>query len=323
MIQTRQRCGVGAAHGKLILMGEHSVVYGMPAIALPFPLLKAEATVEENAGQILFYSDYYEGPLDGVPKKLRGIAICIYETLKQLNKPAYGLVIRLQSNIPIGRGLGSSAAIAMAIVRGIFAFYREKLRPKVLMSLVHAAETYAHGTPSGIDMAAAFSQFPIWFQKGETQSLSLGGTLFLVVADTGHFADTRGAVLSVKDKVSSEPEKLERTLSQLRTITYEAREALYDGDMKLVGDLFNFAQSGLVELGVSNKDINRLVDAARRAGALGAKLTGAGRGGCILALADNLANAKNIARTLMQAGASNTWHFTVEESNKMETEIRK
>lgn len=312
MIQTAQKYAIGNAHGKLILVGEHSVVYGMPAIALPFPLLEVASAVEGSYEQIMFISEYYEGPLSGIPKKLQGIATCIYETLEYLNQPAKGLLIRLHSSIPIGRGLGSSAAIAIAIVKSLFAYYGQKAKPKELMSLVHTAEKFAHGNPSGIDMAAAFSQFPIWFQKGKTESLQIGGPLFLVVADTGNFSDTYGAVSSVRDKVLAEPEMTQKALNMLGAITLEAREALYDGDMKLLGELFNSAQSGLIDLGVSNGDINRLIDVARKAGALGAKLTGAGRGGCIIALAHNLANAKAIAKSLMKAGALNTWYFSVE-----------
>lgn len=312
MNQITQRVAIGSAHSKLILIGEHSVVYGMPAIALPFPILEVVSTVEEISDQITLLCDYYSGPLERVPHKLRGIASCVAETLHILNKPEKGLLIRLHSSIPIGRGLGSSAAIAIAIVKSLFAFYRQNLDPKVLMSLVHKAETFAHGTPSGIDMAAALSDFPIWFEKGKKlRNLQLGGPLFLIVADTGHFGDTRAAVLSVRDKFRTHPEKTQKSVDQLGVITLEARAALSDGNLAGLGRLFDLAQAELVDLGVSDDSINRLVDTAKKAGALGAKLTGGGRGGCVLALADNLAHAKRISTTLMKAGASNTWYFSL------------
>ncbi|NHC38968.1 mevalonate kinase [Bacillus sp. MM2020_1] len=313
MNQITQRPAIGSAHSKLILLGEHSVVYGMPAIALPFPLLEVVSTVEKISDQITLICDYYRGPLGQVPHKLRGIASCISETLHILNQPEKGLLIRLHSSIPIGRGLGSSAAIAIAIVKSLFAFHRQSLEPKVLMSLVHKAETFAHGTPSGIDMAAALSDFPIWFQKGKKiRNLQLGGPLFLIVADTGHFGDTRAAVLSVRDKFRAYPESTQKSVNQLGVITLEARAALSAGNLAWLGSLFDQAQAELVDLGVSDDTINRLVDTAKKAGSLGAKLTGGGRGGCVLALAKNLAHAKRIANTLIKAGASNTWYFRLD-----------
>ncbi|MBO0961400.1 mevalonate kinase [Neobacillus sp. MM2021_6] len=310
MRQLMQKVAVGSAHGKLILVGEHSVVYGMPAIALPFPVLEATATVEENFEGIFLASDYYDGPLKGVPKKFWGIAACVEETLKLLNKHNQGLLIRLHSSIPIGRGLGSSAAIAIAIVKSLFAFYGKKAQPDEVMPLVHIAETFAHGNPSGLDMVTAFSEYPIWFQKGKKiESLQMGGPLFLVVADTGHFGDTRGAVLSIKAKHAANPERTQKSLNQLGTVTLEARRAISKGDLRLLGQLFDLAQSELTDLGVSNEKINRLVEAARKAGALGAKLTGGGRGGCIVALAQTATHAQVIAKALMKAGACNTWSF--------------
>lgn len=313
MIQSAEKCAIGRAHGKLILVGEHSVVYGMPAIAIPFPLLEVVATVEEITEQLTISCDYYTGSLAQIPKKMLGIASCINETLKNLNKPQNGLLIRVHSAIPIGRGLGSSAAIAIAIVKSLFAFYGKRAQPKELMSLVHIAETFAHGNPSGIDMIAASSEFPLWFQKEKKiESLQINRPLFLVVADTGRFGDTHKAVRSVNDAYIVNPEKIQKSLNQLGTITFEARAALLVGNMNRLGKLIDFAQDELMAIGVSDEGINRLVDAARKAGALGAKLTGGGRGGCILALAQNLVHAKAIANTLMKEGAYNTWYFKLE-----------
>jgi mevalonate kinase len=313
MNQLAERIAIGSAHGKLILVGEHAVVYGKPAIALPFPLLEVVATVEKISDQITISCDYFVGPIVHLPKKMQGIASCINETLKILNKPQYGLFIRIHSSIPIGRGLGSSAAIAMAIVKSIYSFFGKKVEQRILLSLVHMAETVAHGNPSGIDMAAAFSDFPIWFQKEKKpESLQVGEPLFLVVADTGRFGDTHKAVASVKDAYTAYPEKTRKSINHLGEITVEVRKCLSNGDMKMLGNLIDFAQTELVALGVSDEGINRLINVARKAGALGAKLTGGGRGGCILALAKSKSHAQNIASTLQNKGATNTWNFVLD-----------
>ncbi|MCC3357145.1 mevalonate kinase [Bacillus sp. REN16] len=310
MIQLSQKTATGSAHGKLILTGEHAVVYGMPAIALPFPLVKAVSTVEEIADESVISCEYYDGPLNQVPEKLRGIAACIKEALKVLHKPQKGLWIRLNTSIPIGRGLGSSAAIAMAVVKSLYSFYGAALSQKDLMTLVHIAESYAHGNPSGIDTAAVSSDFPIWFQRGKRlKQLQLARPLFMVIADTGRIGDTHSAVSIVRKNYKYKPESTKKSLKQLGYISLETKNALVNGNVNSLGSLMNRAHTELSELGVSDNGIDKLVHAARKEGALGAKLTGGGRGGCMMALAHNLTQSKEIANALMKAGARNAWYF--------------
>ncbi|MBO1911581.1 mevalonate kinase, partial [Microvirga sp. 3-52] len=188
MVAIPRKTAVGTAHSKLILIGEHAVVYGKPAIALPFPAIEARATIEElnNYKTILFESPYYSGHYDEIPDRMEGISVCITETLKYLKQKPEGLRISLESTIPLGRGLGSSAAIAISIVRGLFNYYRQALHDEKLTELVHLAETYAHGNPSGIDAAASSNDHPIWFERGNPiTSLEIGYSFYLVVADTG------------------------------------------------------------------------------------------------------------------------------------------
>ena len=320
MIQLPQKIAIGSAHGKLILTGEHAAVYGMPAIAIPFPLVKAVSTVEKIPDELMISCEYYDGSLDQVPDKLRGIRACIYETLKVLNKPQKGLWIRLNTSIPIGRGLGSSAAIAIAVVKSLFSFYGQTLSHKVLMSLVHIAETFAHGNPSGIDMEAASSHFPIWFQKGErVKPLQIGRTLFIVVADTGRIGDTRRAVSIVKENYQLKPVMTKKSIRQLGSISLEAKKALITGNVDVLGRLIDLAHTELSQLGVSDKGIDKLVDVARKEGALGAKLTGGGKGGCMIALAQNLSQAKEMANALMKEGARNAWYFKLKRDKNFFT----
>jgi mevalonate kinase len=258
--------------------------------------------------------EYFDGYLEQVPEKLQGIAACIYETLKLLNKPQKGLWIRLNTTIPIGRGLGSSAAIAVAVVRSLFSFFEQKLSQKNLMNLVHIAETFAHGNPSGIDMAAASNDFQIWFQKGKNNiPLQIARPLHLVVADTGRIGDTHRAVSVVREKYKVQPEFTKESIRQLGMISLESKEALLTGNTKLLGSLLDEAHCELSNLGVSDIGMDKLVVAARKEGALGAKLTGGGKGGCMIALAHNLPKSKEIANALMKAGARNAWHFKLKK----------
>lgn len=308
------KVAVSDAHSKLILVGEHAVVYGKPAIAIPFPL-KASVSIEECHGELLVESGFYSGSIEKVPDKMSGISQCIKETLYLLNKNLEGLCIRICSEIPLGRGLGSSAAIATAVVRSLFSFYGQRPKEEELFYLVQIAETHAHGKPSGIDMNAVASEYPLWFMKGkETEYLIESKPLYIVVADTGRIGDTRTAVDNVRMKYFNEPEKVERSLKEIERIVKSARSALLEGNIKLIGQLLNENQQELMSLGVSDDILDSLIDTARSSGALGAKLTGGGLGGCMLALAGGMEQAEYISKRLMTAGAVKSWYFSTDKN---------
>lgn len=315
MLYKLKKKAIGTSHSKIILIGEHAVVYGKPAIALPFPTLNVTTIIEETGEPVHVKTPFYTGPLHKVPEKMKGIVVCMKEAVKELGEKLTGFSVKIHSNIPLGRGLGSSAAIAISIVRALFRYFGKELPRETLMRLVHIAETYAHGNPSGIDMEAASSTNPIWFQKGkETETVKLGATFYLIVADTGQIGDTKAAVESIRNKYEEDPEKTESSLRLLEEYTYQVRDALLSGDIPLVGSLLNLAQEELAKLGVSNETIEHLVREARIAGAYGAKLTGGGRGGCIIALTDTLQKAKELSQILLQKGAHNTWYVRVSEN---------
>lgn len=314
-----EKSAIGEAYSKLILVGEHAVVYGKPAIAVPFPL-KAKAIVYRTEGPITLESSVYTGEITSLPDKMKGISACIKETLQYLNNTSDGLLIKIDSAIPLGRGLGSSAAVAIAIVRALASFYKKELKHKELLSLVHVAETYAHGNPSGIDMAAELSESPIWFQKGqETSALNMRENLYIVVGDTGRAGDTRTAVEKVRKNYDLEPMKVKKSLETIENIAIEAKEALVKGDIYLLGNLINRNQKELMSLGVSDEELNKLIEAANKAGALGAKLTGGGLGGCMIALAPDLTRGKIISEELVKAGATQSWCFSTSEDILYET----
>ena len=317
MVAIPRKTAVGTAHSKLILIGEHAVVYGKPAIALPFPVIEARAIIEavQDTNTILFESPYYNGSYREMPSNMKGITICIDETLACLGEKPKGLRIQMSSTIPLGRGLGSSAAIAIAIVRGLYQFFGQALNNEKLKELVHISETYAHGNPSGIDAAASANDYPIWFQHGsEITTLQIGGPFYLVVADTGRIGNTFGAVKSIKDMYARDPLTTEKSIALIEENTVQAKKAIIHGDLHLLGETLDAAQRELTTLGVSDEQIDHLVNVARRAGALGAKLTGGGRGGCILTLAKDHEHVKELEEALLAAGADQTWSFQVGEN---------
>ena len=312
---------IGEAHGKLILVGEHAVVYGQPAIAIPFPL-KIRAQVRKSIGEITISSLLYTGKMEGIPSEMNGISECIKNAFMHLNKPLKDLHITVRSEIPLGRGLGSSAAVATAIVRGIFLYFNMTPTKEELFSFVEISEAHAHGKPSGIDMMAVASNSPIYFKRQEGAcSFIAPKPFYMVVADSGVIGDTRRAVEKVKKNHFADSDSIDTVVNRIGEITDKAREAIVRGELRNLGTLLNKNHDELKKLGVSNETIDRMVDTAMRAGAIGAKLTGGGMGGCIVALADTMADAEYISKALLKEGASKAWYFSTEEEEIYESHL--
>jgi len=339
--ETRNRIR-SEAHSKLILTGEHSVVYGYPAIAVPFPL-KVYIDIWGGLGEPRVISSIYTGSFNGAPKEWKGMMTVVEEIHRYFNKPLQDIVIQVQSDIPQGRGLGSSAAIAMALVKGLFHFYKKDLTNEMLFYFVGLAESFAHGKPSGIDMMAVFYDAPIYFKKEEgVHSLSYNNPfsynnspsyrdsfynsnfpyclsspfcsndLYLVVADSGIEGDTKSAVGQVRRRYENNEENIGGIIHQIGNITLEIKEAMEQGNNKAMGRLMNENHGCLKELGVSNEVLDKLVEKALKTGALGAKLTGGGLGGCIIALIDSKDGARKVMKELMEEGAKVSWYFSLE-----------
>ncbi|SEN87836.1 mevalonate kinase [Amphibacillus marinus] len=309
MIRGIERRAIGRAHSKLILMGEHAVVYGEPAIAVPFDAVHIEAEIQHLEGPVLFISDFFQGELEKMPKRMQGFVACIKAVCETLNQPIAHFRVQLKSTIPIGRGLGSSAAIAVALVKGLYSYFQKPLNRLQLQDFVDLAETFAHGNPSGIDREAITANHPIWFERQKpVETIRIEKTLHIVVADTGRVGDTHAAVSSVKALYSSNQDQTKATIEQLGQLTHQSRFALTSGRYDRLGLMLDQAHTLLQRLGVSDPGLDHYVQVSKEAGALGAKLTGSGRGGCMIALAPSLEKALKIERELEAIGAENTWY---------------
>src|SRR5699024_26868 len=221
-----EKIATGVAHSKLILVGEHAVVHGQPAIAIPFPLIGVESIVERVIGNVYLDSSLYQGLVESAPKSLAGIVNTIKQTLKVLKIPYRDLLIRIKSSIPPGKGLGSSASVAIAIVKSLFMYSNEQYTREQLLQLANISETFAHGAPSGLDPLTITSQSPIWYKKEEPiDYITTKGEFYFVVADSGRMADTKTAVNTVTELIKSAPQKVYRKIERIGDITYEARDA--------------------------------------------------------------------------------------------------
>ena len=308
--------GVGSANGKIILMGEHAVVYGEPSVAIPFPATKVTTLTTPAETETMIECEFYRGLLKDMPELLESLKKAIELSLAATGQPEAKLDFKIFSTIPAERGMGSSAAVAVATTRSIFDFYQVKLTQTKLLEIVGEAEKIAHGNPSGLDAIMTSSSIPYAYVRGEAPlplELNLKGVL--VVADTGQTGQTKEAVASVSAKIASqtEGENYRAKISALGALATTSQQALKDDDALSLGEKMRSAHQLLAELGVSSPELDRLVTAALDANALGAKLTGGGRGGCMIALAKDYQAAEKIAQALKNNGAKSTWLYEMSE----------
>lgn len=279
------------APGKVILVGEHAVVYGRPAIAAPVWQTVATATVVPAApgsGCHIMAPD--------VGLALRLAEAGDDEPLAVVTRLALGRLgldrepdwqITLHSDIPIASGMGSGAALSTALVRGIMLGAGHTAEPAEVSELVFESERFYHGTPSGIDNTVVAYGAPIWFVKGQPPEPFLPAQpITLAIADSGIRSPTKETVGDVRRAWSAEPARYEELFDAIGRAVLDARRALEAGDPRSLGRIMNANQALLEALDVSSPVLDALIVAARQAGALGAKLSGGGRGGNIIALVD-------------------------------------
>lgn len=306
--------GHGRTWAKAILIGEHSVVYGHPAVAVPLHDLEMRATVTPIPGPSTLRSLDYDGPLASSGPRFAPVVRAFEAAREYTGGLDQSFAIETVSDFPQQRGMGSSAASAGAIIRAVLdAFDREATDEEVL-ALTNLAEQVAHVRPSGLDAAATTADAPIRFQSGEMRSLAqrVGGTL--VIADSGVHGSTGEAVSGLRARYEADPDAYGPLIRRLGELTQDAVEALGAGDAEALGAAMDEAHSALQGLGISIPLLDELTEAARGAGALGAKLTGGGLGGCVIALADSDSTAEAIRAALLEAGAAQTWTYQMRTS---------
>jgi mevalonate kinase len=346
---------IATAPGKIILFGEHAVVYGRPAIAVPVFQVRAEATIEPRSdGQVeidaVDFARRYalSEARDGDP-----ITTIIRLTCARLGVEPIDFTVRIHSTIPIGGGLGSGAAVSVAIARALGRYFSPdviasgaKQSPNSnseiasspnasrllamtnedISTLAYEVEKLHHGTPSGIDNTVIAFEKPIYFVRGRAalptvlgepgtksqtgedvrenrvESFRVARPFTITIADTGIAAPTKIAVGDVRRAWEENRLHYESLFDQVGEIARKARRAIESGEVNRLGALMRQNQILLRQIGVSLPDIERLVLAATTAGARGAKLSGAGRGGNVIALVDSVTQDQ-VTRAMLKAGA--------------------
>ena len=301
-----------SAPGKIILFGEHAVVYGYPAIAAPVTQVKAKAIVNANPlaapGNI-----HIQAPNIGLDANLVDLPAehplvaaiqAVAQFLGAHRLPACS--IRITSSIPVAAGLGSGAAVSVALIRALSAFLGKPMSNEDVSALAYQVEKLYHGTPSGIDNTVITYEQPVYFVREQPiRRLAVGKPFTVVIGDTGVGCPTAITVGDLAQAWRSDPEPLRREFNPIGRITESARQAIEGGNIAELGPLMTANHQHLQTLGVSSPELDRLVGAAREAGASGAKLSGGGRGGNMIALVDS-SRAPIVADALQEACAVRT-----------------
>ena len=279
-------------YGKIILMGEHSVVYGYHAIAAPIGLTVRAQVTRQGSGREPVIADW---DVDGsVREPIRAdlshrVAALI---ATRLGVSAAGLRVDVFSHLPRASGLGASAAFAVALIRAVADSFQLTISDAEVSSLAFECEQIVHGTPSGIDNTVATFGRSVLFQKTDAPSGHTIRDIFtphpipIVIGLSGVQSLTAQTVGLVRSAWQRNPARYDAIFGQIDGLVLSGVDALRRGDIAELGELMNINQGLLNALQVSSPEIEALVAIARRAGALGAKLTGGGGGGAMIAIAE-------------------------------------
>lgn len=296
---TELKTGYGHGYGKTILFGEHFVVHGIPAIvsALNFKTaVKIEETPGLNDIKFIDQARPSYGTLEKIFSREQDYILCkltgiLLKTL-DIDIDDLSITVHLDSTIPEFGGVGSSAALAVSLTRAFNDYFKLGYNDEKINTVAYEGEKLFHGTPSGIDNSISTFGGLLWFvrslQKGKKnilEPLKTPATGLLVIGDTKIAHNTQELVAEVRRRKESEPEAYNPIFEKARKIVYKARQLLENGNFsQKLGELMNENHILLNQVGVGAQSLDDLCTIALNSGAHGAKLTGAGGGGCMIAL---------------------------------------
>jgi mevalonate kinase len=302
------------APGKIILAGEQFVVLGAPAVAMAINLYSKAEARPNNSDNIQLGVDI---PLKSISRTalgrrignsqefLRPLRLAAEATLNRIGETRKGVEVNVACEIPIAAGLGSSASTTVAIISAVARSHGVELTRKEIFKLAFIPEKFLHGKPSGVDQATCIYGGTIEFTRPSSiKPVRFATDPVLLLCDSGIHHETKTLVGSVLKKSQTQKDNFRTYLTQVREISRGVSKALRVGDSVDLGFLMSLNHELLRKIGVSHPRLDRLVIAAKRAGALGAKLTGAGGGGCIVCVCQSLGSRERIARALRREGGT-------------------
>ena len=309
--------GTGSGKGKSILFGEHFVVYGIPAIAAG---ISSETTAEVIRKRSFGWELVDNRPaVPGYKDKKRDEQKASINNIAQhlgLDTTKLGFHITLGGDLVCASGIGASAASCVAIARALNDEYSLGLDDNEINQAAYEGEKGYHGTPSGLDNTASTFGGLVWFTRDleggppNFENLKLDKPIHLIIASTGLTASTKTVVGDVRQKKEADQKWFSSLSEEYTGLVHDAREALLKLDVTRVGQLMNRNHEMLQDLTVSCVELDNLVTVARDAGAIGAKMTGTGRGGNMIAIASDAHSAETVAKALEENGAAGVWKTT-------------
>ena len=309
--------GTGKGYGKTILFGEHFVVYGLAAIASALGSSTiAEVRVVEGIGWTV---DDQRPATPGYKKtKYQEAMQSIKNVIDYLkiDTESQKLEISFAGDLFAASGVGASAAQCTSLSRALNETFNLKLNDEGINEAAYEGEKAYHGTPSGIDNTASTYGGLIWFVKnlsGGKNTMELLQSpvkMSLVIANSGVTASTAEVVSEVRHLKEENPDKFEKIFHEYKLLAEQAKAALLKGDIISIGNLMNKNHKLLQKITVSGKINDKLVDIALKNGAIGAKMTGTGRGGLVIALASN-EDIQNRIATAVENEGLNAWKTTI------------
>ena len=299
--------GKGSGYGKVILFGEHFVVHGVPGIVSAIDST-TDADVKKTGTGIQVKDERKTAKGYSEEKRLQQLE-SIERMLKTMEiDPKTPLNIWIGGTLPGFSGLGASAASSVAIARAIAEELRMKVPDEKINQIAYEAEKAYAGNPSGIDNTAATFGGLMWFKKNMNggpdtiEKLSIRKPVEIIIGSTGKVANTKAMVEGVAERKRKNPHKYNPLFKQAEDLAFAGRKALEEYDLKKVGELMNENHRLLQEIEVSSKELDFLVDIARKQGAFGAKLTGGGGGGCMTALTPTKTLQEKVASAIEKEG---------------------
>jgi hydroxymethylglutaryl-CoA reductase len=292
----------GRAAGKVILLGEHAAVYGRHVLALPLASAVSASVQECEAETRIEFRDVEDDRALSM-RPPAGLSELVRLVVRQLGMEGRRFDIRVQSNLPRASGLGSSAAVAVAVIRAFDNVFTLGLSNDAINRFAFDCEKLAHGDPSGIDNTVATYGKAVLYCKAlapPAKPLPLSEFPPLVIAASGMRAGTKQQVEAVHRRHARMVGRYDAIFDEIDAISMEGAAALVRQDYRELGMLMNLCHGLLNAIEVSTPELERMVDIARRNGAAGAKLTGAGGGGAIVALCPG--SIDDVGQALRNAG---------------------
>lgn len=293
--------------GKLILMGEHSVVYHKPAISIPIRKLRIKIKIKEASKHMLFINnnDFTNN------NEVSDVNVLINKLNQdyKINKNYY---IKVSTNLPHQKGLGFSAAFSVELIKAYCRFHKINITKDELVKYVLLTEKLNHLDPSGIDMMTVINNKPLYFIKEkEVRPFKINLKGYLLVVETKFKSNTKESINNLKKYINNNQDISKKLLNNLEEITIKTKETINNQDIITLGKLFNKGHNILKKLGISHDEIDHLIRLSLDYDALGAKITGGGNGGCFIVLTNSIFTNYKIKKIMYKNNALNVYKINL------------